>query len=423
MKRYQVLLQERADLIREQAAIFDRAEREGNALSDEDKRRDDEIAARLEALSDDIRREERRREAERLVDPIADANMRRVDEAAGRDGRAGFRDLADFGRAVLQASRPGGMIDERLRFGAAPTGFHQETGTAEGYMVPPEFRQEIWRLVYNNEDLLGMVKPEPTQSNAVELLADETTPWGSTGILAYWRAEGSQMTTSKLGTKLRQVRLFELYAFVTASDELLQDAPRLNNRLTVGAAQAIRWKCSEAIMNGTGSGQAQGWMTSPALLTQAAEGGQAAGTIVPANVAKMYARCLQPGQGIWFVNQDTLPQLFTMTLGNYPIYMPPQSGFQNAPGGMLLGRPIHISEHCKSIGTSGDIQFVNLDGYYATTRDAGPQFASSIHLYFDYGLDAFRWTFRFGGEPFLSAPMSPANGSNTKSHFVALAAR
>ena len=423
-KRYQALLQERADLIRGLKAMFEKVEREGRGLTDDEKRLDDEIAAKLEAIHGDIQREERRRTWERTVDPVTDANTRAADEAAGRDPKGGFRNLAEFSLAVKQAVRPGAQqIDPRLNYRAAPSNYHQETGAAEGYTVPPEFKQDILQLVFQPDDLLAMVNPEPTGSNAVELLADESTPWGAVGVLAYWRAEAGQMTPSKLATKLRQVRLFEMYAFVTASEELLEDAPRLNNRLTQGAARAIRWKAAEAIMNGTGAGQPLGWTNGPGVVTVAKESGQATQTILPANVAKMYSRLINPGRGIWLVNQDCLPQLYTMTLGNYPIYMPPATGFANAPGGMLLGRPVQISEHCASLTNLNDIQFVNPDGYYATVRDSGPQFASSIHLYFDYGLDAFRWTFRLGGEPMLSAPVSPANGSNTRSHFVNLAAR
>ena len=90
---------------------------------------------------------------------------------------------------------------------------------------------------------------------------------------------------------------------------------------------------------------------------------------------------------------------------------------------VLLGRPIRFSEHCKTLGTVGDIQLVDPKGYYALTKAGGIKFASSIHLYFDYGLQAFRWTIRLGGQPHLAAPVSPANGSTTKSHFVALATR
>ena len=86
----------------------------------------------------------------------------------------------------------------------------------------------------------------------------------------------------------------------------------------------------------------------------------------------------------------------------------------------LLGYSIDWKEHCKTLGDKGDLQLVSPKGYYAARRTSGVQFASSMHLYFDYAIQAFRWTFRFGGQPHLSAPVAPANGANTKSHFVTL---
>ncbi|NUS39516.1 MAG: phage major capsid protein [Lysobacter sp.] len=420
--RYQSLLKERDELIVEGKNLFEAAEKGGRDLTETEKTRDDEINARLEVLGADIKREEVRRERERATPAAAVTSVR---ERAEDDPRRGFRDLADFALAVRQASVPGAYaIDERLRIGAAPTNFHQETGGTggEGYAIPPQLREDIFTLVFQGDDLLSLVNKEPTNSNAVELLADDSTPWGSTGIQAAWRAEGIQMTPSRLLTNARQVRLHELYAFTLATEELLQDLPRLNARLTSGAARAINWKASEAIFRGTGSGQPLGIQSAGALVVQAKETGQATLTVQPQNIAKMFSRVINPGMSVWLLNQDVLPQLFTMTLGNYPIYMPPTNGFAEAPGGFLLGRPVKINEHCASLTNQGDINLVNLEGYYAAQRDA-MQAAESMHLYFDYGIRAFRWTFRFGGEPFLSAPVSPANGTNTRSHFVTLAAR
>jgi len=107
-------------------------------------------------------------------------------------------------------------------------------------------------------------------------------------------------------------------------------------------------------------------------------------------------------------------------LGQQPIWTPPATGFQNAPGGFLFGRPVRFSEHCKTLGDKGDIQLLDLKGYYGVRKEGGTRYATSLHLYFDYGLQAFRWILRFGGQPHLSAPVAPANGANTKSHFVSL---
>ena len=106
-----------------------------------------------------------------------------------------------------------------------------------------------------------------------------------------------------------------------------------------------------------------------------------------------------------------------------PIARNRSAGCREAPGGRLLGRPILFTEHAKTVGDKGDLQLVNPNGYEAFRKQSGVQFAESIHLYFDYNIRAFRWIFRIGGQPVLSAPVSPAKGSNTKSHFVALADR
>ncbi|HEY7824690.1 MAG TPA: phage major capsid protein, partial [Acidimicrobiia bacterium] len=341
------------------------------------------------------------------------------------DPMRGFRDAGDFAAAVREACMPSGDLDDRLRILGAPSNFHRETGSSDGYMVPPAVRDEVWRVAFADEGLLQQFAPEPTSGNQVQLFADESTPWGATGVQANWASEGNQFSPSRLANKGRTVQLHKLYAFVLATEELVADAARLASRLTLTAGQAINYKATDAIVNGDGVGKPLGYMDSGALVSVAKESGQAAATVVAANVAKMYSRLLmgQGGDAFWLTNQDVLPQLMTMTLGDQPIWTPPSSGFANAPGGFLMGRPIRFSEHCETLGTVGDVQLVNPRGYYAATKQGGVSFASSIHLYFDYDIEAFRWTFRLGGQPYLSAPVSPAKGSATKSHFVALANR
>jgi len=51
------------------------------------------------------------------------------------------------------------------------------------------------------------------------------------------------------------------------------------------------------------------------------------------------------------------------------------------------------------------------------------QTATSMHLYFDADLTAFRTTFRMDGQSKIAAPISPAKGSTTMSPFIQLAAR
>lgn len=427
-KMYGKLVQEKADLQKKGREIFALADKEDRELTDAEKIRDDEIVDRIAAINESLARHERMREWERDTDEVISSSSGRIrtHERINDDPMRGFNSTTDFALAVRAASRPGGRIDNRLIRADAPTNYHYETGSSEGegYMAPPAIREQVWTLVFNEDDVMSMTDTEPTSRNSVMMARDESTPWGATGVKAFWRGETSEkMTASKLDTEGSLVKLHELYVFVIADEELLEDAPRLNDRLTRKSAEAIRYKRNQGAFEGDGVGKPLGWTKSDALVTQAKEAGQLAGTVVAENVAKMYARVINPAQSYWFINQDVFPQLMLMTLANQPIWTPPATGFINAPGGFLFGRPIMISEHCESIGDKGDIQLINPMGYYSPVRNRAPQFAESLHLFFDYNKRAFRWVFRFGGQPYLNKPVTPDKGSNTRSHFVVLEER
>lgn len=336
----------------------------------------------------------------------------------------GFRNVADFASAVRLANPAAGAefkMDDRL---AAPTNVVTEGSDSVGsFLVPAEFRQAIVDLVFADETdpILTLIDPDPTASNRVVGLGDETTPWGTSGIQARWRVEGQKMDPSETSLTPRETKLNELYAFVLATEELLQDAPRTADLLTRKAAAAIRWKAADGFMWGDGVEKPLGFMASDALVSVAKEGGQGANTIAPKNVAKMYSRLINPGQGVWLANSDIMPTLMDFTSPNGQLIW--HSDYTESPGGRLLGRPVYWTEHSKSVGGLGDLVFFNPKGYEAFKKQNGVTFADSIHLYFDYNIRAFRWIFRIGGQPVLSKPVAPANGSNTKSHFVALAER
>jgi len=381
----------------------------------------------LEAAETELAKLEKQAAREAAFTAAPGARIQVFDQDPAQTG--GFSDMAEFAVSVRRASINQG-VDPRLArtYGApvmgAPTNFHQETGgtSGEGYEVPPQMRQDIWDMVFGAGDLLDLVDLEPTSAPVVGMLADESTPWAASGIFARWRSEASQMDPQKMATKSRLTQLHELYCFVLATDELLEDAPRLANRLTRKAADAIRWKASDSFVYGTGAGQPLGYFNAPCLVSVAKEGSQAADTLAVANIAKMYSRLLvfAGDSPRWLGNRDILPQLIGLTIGDQPVWIPANQGLQGAPDGFLLGLPLQFTEHAKSLGDKGDLQLVNLKGYYATQRTGGVRFATSIHLYFDYAMQAFRWMFRLGGQPYLTAAVSPANGTTTKSHFITL---
>lgn len=429
---YQELIQQRANLVTEAKALHTKAAAENRDLTADEEARDDAIAAELTTVNAKIQRIERLRENERqaasAVLDTREYSPARVGSFHDRredDPRQGFATFGEFAMAVRAAMSPGGMVDERLRIGAAPANYLERGGAnGEGMMIPAEFRQEIFQLVWD-DPLLAQFKISPTESGRVDLLADQTTPWGATGIVARWRAEATQMTAQSFGIKKRTIETDQLYAFVLATNELLRDAAQLNDRITTKAAEAIVWAIVESFVRGSGAGMPLGILNSAALVSVAKESGQAADSVVPANVAKMYSRLIkQGGSAFWIANDDVLPALLTMTIGNQPVYLAP-GGFAGdaAPGGLLYGRPVYTSEHADTVGDVGDLILVNPAGYGAIQRTSAPDFATSAHLYFDYNMTAFRWTFEVGGQPLLESAITPPNSSATKSHFVALAAR
>ena len=115
-----------------------------------------------------------------------------------------------------------------------------------------------------------------------------------------------------------------------------------------------------------------------------------------------------------------------MTIGNQPIWTPPVEGLKQAPGGLLLGRPITYSESCQVLGTVNDVALIDFSKYRVITKSgaAAIDIASSMHLYFDQDATAFRATFRMDGQPSVNGKIAKARGSsNELSPYVVLATR
>lgn len=360
-----------------------------------------------------------------------------VSENVDTDPQRGFKSFGEYAlsvRGAVFSARNGGGIDPRLMglggfSAAAPSSYGSEsTGADGGFLVPPSYGTNIFSLSLEDQALLPMTDNMPVEGNGMSIPKDETTPWGSTGVRAYWQGEAQAGTPTKPVFGRTELKLKKLMALVPLSEELLADATALNAYLPPNMARSIRWKTDEAVLFGTGAGVPLGAFSSGAAITVAKDLGQLTGTLSATNVANMIAR-LMPGsysRAFWSINNDVLPALFTLTLGNYPIYMPagsPVGGIQGSPYGSLLGRPIVVSQHAKSFSSQGDIMLTDLSYYQSITKSAGITTATSMHLYFDADAVAFRATFRVDGQPKIAAPVSPANGSNTLSPFVQLGAR
>lgn len=441
-------------------AIDTKASAEGRGWSAEETAQFDGLRAAIDATTSQINREQMMANDEAGMAAIVAANQPRAPPAAPAavvttrtpiaqisvhdnredDPRRGFRSFGEFAQTVFGAAvnqRAGISVDQRLLIGgggvnaAAPTTFGNEgSGADGGFAVPPEYARNIFALSLGEDSLLPYTDNTPVLSNSMVFPKDETTPWGTDGVRAYWQGEAVAGTQTKPKLGSLALRLKKLMALVPLSDELVEDTTALGAWLPGKIGDSMRWKMNEAILFGAGNVTPFGaLLAGGAVVTITKDSGQAANTLSALNLANMIAR-LPAGsypKSVWLINNDVLPALFTMTLGNYPIYMPGGAqvagGIQSNPYGMLLGRPIMISQHAKSFSSQGDVILVDLSYYQAITKAEGFETATSLHLYFDADAVAFRTTFRMDGQPKIAAAISPANGSNSLSPFVQLGAR
>lgn len=352
------------------------------------------------------------------------AGRRTVPATAKPDARTGgFRHLGEFAATARLAAQRDETALNRL------TAMNEGTGEDGGFLVPAEFRDSIMKVVEGETSLLSRCDSSTTSRNSVTHPKDEQTPWGTAGIRAYWESEATAVTQAGIKFQGDTLRLNKLFARVDVTDELLEDAPQLDNYLRMKAPEVMTSVINLAIIQGNGVGKPLGFMNSPALVTVAAETSQPADTVHHRNIVKMWSRMYAPcrANAIWLVNQDVEPQFHLMSFRDgtstpVPAYLPP-GGLSATPYGTLLGRPVIPVQGMETLGDLGDIALVDLSKYRALTKSGGARVDTSIHLKFDTDETVYRFIFRLGGTPWWSAPISPRDGSNTLSPFVTLATR
>jgi len=342
---------------------------------------------------------------------------------------APFVAFGDFLRSARNAENVPDAIDPRLLpFRAAGIGLGEGLGSDGGFLIPPQFSEQLITRTFLGGKMMQRVRRVPVTSNRYGIpIVDETSRvagsrWG--GVTAAWQGEGATAVASRPRFRTQYFDIKKLVALGYVTEEQLEDYPATASVLDQAFSEEVIFEFERAIFEGTGAGSPLGILNSPALVTVAAEGAQAAATVNVTNVMRMYARLWSRSMtnAVWLINQDVIPQLGLMTLGNFPIYLAPGQLGAGSDFGLLLGRPVVVTEYSSTIGTVGDIMLVDLDQYMVTDR-RGAAMQQSAHVRFLQGEQAFRLTLRADGAPLWHAPLTPLKGNNTQSPFIALAAR
>lgn len=346
----------------------------------------------------------------------------------------GFKSFGEQLMSVAKAGTSGAIADPRLRAEEEKaTGLSEGVPAEGGFLVQEDFAAELLKRTYIQGEILSRVTRFPISANSnrlrVNTLSESSRKAGSRwgGVLAYWKAEAYEKVKSKPTFGQLLLELNKLIGLCYATDELLEDAAALEGVINWAFQMEFTFQIEDAVINGTGAGQPLGILNAPCTIPVAAEGGQAADTVVTENIWNMWSRMWAPSRqnAIWFINQDLEPQLFSMYVAvgatGVPVYLP-ANGLAGSPYSTLMGRPVIPVEYCQTLGDLGDIILADLSQYWMIDK-GGMQRASSIHVKFIEDETCFRFVYRTDGQPSWPAALTPFHGTVTVSPFVTLAAR
>jgi len=178
----------------------------------------------------------------------------------------GFESDGEFFEAIKDAGLPGRNTDERLLIGAsaANTAANEGVGQEGGFAVPPDISTRIRRLMLDEDSFLPMTDQNQVRGNSMRFPADETTPWGTSGVRVYWEQEGAKAKQTQPVLEYKTLRLHKLLGMAPVTDELLEDAPAMASYLRNQLGRSLRWpEAFRPVRRGRVSRRPKGYRTRP----------------------------------------------------------------------------------------------------------------------------------------------------------------
>lgn len=419
---FKALLKKKFD---EQQAILDQCKVENRGMTEEELKKYNDLKLEISNIEATIKAEEeatkREEEAKKPVnEPVfAEPKQNKAPKL--------FKNLVEQLKAVKNQA-VSGIVDERLIKINNATGMNEGVGSDGGFAVQTDFAGMMMDTAVKSGNILPLVDRYEVSSNAnsVEWVDIDETSVASTvygGVQVYWAAEAGTVTATKPKLVSRKLELEKLMGVAYSTYELDSDSFFISQLYNNAFTTAIQRELENVVINGVGAGKPIGFLKGAALVTVAKENGQAASTIVYENMVKMYIRALDKTKSVWLIHPDVQEQLdfmsFPVGVGGVPVYLPASSQGSLAS---LKGRPIIESDQCATLGTVGDMNFVDLSQYMLITK-GGVQADVSMHVQFLVAENCFRFIFRANGMPKKNSALTIKNSANTRSSFVTLATR
>lgn len=424
MKKVLEMKAKREDARLKAMAVLSKAEAEDRFLTDEEAKEIDNYESEIRSWDESISR------AEKLLAIEPETKSEEKPEVKPTPDKGDEKRFASFGEQLLAAYRaaaPGGKVDERLSTRAA-SGLNETTPSDGGFLVQQDFVTELLKRTYETGILASRAKKIPISTNAngmkINAVDEDSRANGSRwgGVQTYWEGEADELTASKPKFRQLELSLKKLTGLCYATDELLQDAAALEAVIRQAFAEEFGFKIDDAILSGSGEGEPLGILYSGAIVKVEKEKEQT-DIVTVENLIKMWNRLWSRSRGnaVWYINQELEPYLYTLKIGDKPVYIP-AGGLSEKPYGTLFGRPVIPLEQCNAAGEEGDIILADI-GQYLLIDKGGVKAASSIHVRFLYDESVFRFIYRVDGKPIWNKPLAPYKGSASVSPFVTLAKR
>ena len=425
MKKVLEMKAKREDARLKAMAVLNKAEAEDRFLTEDEQKEIDGYESEIRSWDESISRAEKM-----LAIEPEDRSVTEKPEVKPMPNKGEEKRFATFGEQLLAAYRaaaPGGKVDERLTTRAA-SGLNESTPSDGGFLVQQDFVTELLKRTYETGILASRAKKIPISTNAngmkINAVDEDSRANGSRwgGVQTYWEGEADELTGSKPKFRQLELSLKKLTGLCYATDELLQDAAALEAVIRQAFAEEFGFKIDDAILDGSGEGEPLGILKSGAIVKVEKEKDQT-DILTVENLIKMWNRlwARSRANAVWYINQELEPYLYTLKLGDKPVYIP-AGGLSEKPYGTLFGRPVIPLEQCSAAGDIGDIVLADI-GQYLLIDKGGVKAASSIHVRFLYDESVFRFIYRVDGKPIWNKPLTPYKGSSSVSPFVTLAKR
>jgi HK97 family phage major capsid protein len=340
-----------------------------------------------------------------------------------------FPDVRDFMSAIWHGARTQDAMNNQHKIKEIMNSFGSTVPADGGFLIPEYLRSELLRVALEKALVRSRARVVPMETLTVPFPMIDTTSNASNiygGVTAYWTEEAASLTDSSPTFGRVKLEAKKLTAYSEIPNELFADSIiSLQMFINEIFPEAIAWFEDVAFIRGSGVGEPLGFLNSAATVTVNKESGQPSGTIVWENIVKMYARMLPSSldSAVWICHIDTFPELATMALSigtaGSAIWL--NNGVGPAPMS-ILGRPVVFTEKVNSLGTAGDINFVDLSYYLIGDRQA-IQADTSPHYRFQNDQTTVRFIERVDGRPWIQSAITPNQGTNTLSPYVQLQTR